>query len=89
MAKDTDALADAMMPSSGEGTKSGGRRVRNTSQSGDSPIEAKDYSYTPKDQEGFNIETTEDESLEIAQRAVQLAHGDGSDDGVNGAGDTD
>lgn len=84
MAKDTDALADAMMPDSGSGAKSGGRRVRDSSQSGNNPIEAKDYSYTPKDQEGFNIETTEDESLEIARRAVQLAHGDGSDDGVSG-----
>lgn len=87
MAKDTDALAEAMMPESGSGAKSGGRRVRNSSQSADSPVEAKDYSYSPKDQDGFNIETTEDESLEVARRAVELAHGDGSDDGVSGAGE--
>lgn len=88
MAKDTEQITKSLEPTSSEGGRSGGRRVRDTSQSGDNPVEAKDYSYSPKDQEGFNIETTEDESEEIARRAVELAEGDGADDGVSGAEDT-
>jgi hypothetical protein len=86
MARKRNSLASTAGDDAGSGSSDQAREsgtIPSKTQSGNDPVDGQTYSYGEADDDGFDIKTTSDNSQSIAQRAVDMAKGDGSQPGLD------